>query len=518
MQSVDISALSAAAEYLDPPDLDDAFSAGDRAELERDWHTWLTRLFPDYCRAPFGEHHAEFWTWAWAIRSGRRPPPFVGIWPRGGAKSTSAELGVVAIGARGQRRYGLYICETQEQADDHVANIAALLETPALARAYPQLAARMVGKYGNSKGWRRNRLRTNAGFTIDAIGLDSAARGVKLEDARPDFMVIDDIDGELDSADVTAKKSKTLTRKLIPAGASDLAVLAIQNLVHPDSIFAQLVDGRADFLSDRHLSGPVPALRDLTYEQVDGRYRLVTGSPTWPGQDLDRCQEQVADMGLSAFLAECQHDVEPPSGGMFDHLDFQHIELGSVPDLVRVVVWVDPAVTDTKNSDSHGIQADGIDERGRLYRLFSWEQRASPVEALSKAITKAFELKAEHVGVETDQGGDTWSSVYREAMEQVLKRNPEFRFLRPPTFTYAKAGAGHGPKAHRASKMLVDYEGGRIFHVIGTHLVLEKALRRFPKTKPFDLVDVAYWSWYDLTEAPRVTSGEYEDDRLRGRR
>jgi hypothetical protein len=30
------------------------------------------------------------------------------------------------------------------------------------------------------------------------------------------------------------------------------------------------------------------------------------------------------------------------------------------------------------------------------------------------------------------------------------------------------------------------------------HNTLEKALRRFPLTKPFDLADAAYWSWADL--------------------
>jgi hypothetical protein len=140
------------------------------------------------------------------------------------------------------------------------------------------------------------------------------------------------------------------------------------------------------------------------------------------------------------------------------------------------------------------IQADGIDENGRIFRLWSWEQITSPEDCLTRAIRKAIELKAELVGVETDQGGDTWESVYREAC-----RN--FSWLQgqnPPRFAQAKAGAGHGPKAHRAGQMLFDYEQGRITHVIGTHNILERALRRFPAVKPFDLVDASYWGWYDL--------------------
>jgi hypothetical protein len=51
--------------------------------------------------------------------------------------------------------------------------------------------------------------------------------------------------------------------------------------------------------------------------------------------------------------------------------------------------------------------------------------------------------------------------------------------------------------------MLTDYERGRIIHVLGTHEVLERALKRFPVQKPYDLVDAAGWSWRDLTDGLR---------------
>lgn len=102
--------------------------------------------------------------------------------------------------------------------------------------------------------------------------------------------------------------------------------------------------------------------------------------------------------------------------------------------------------------------------------------------------------KSSCVGVETDQGGDTWEIVYLEAWRQLgsSEKMPEFR--------EEKAGAGHGPKAHRGAVMLAAYEQGKFVHVLGTHKVLEKALKRFLVRKPFDLVDAAYWSYYDLTE------------------
>jgi len=292
------------------------------AEIERDWRTWLKALFPAYVTHEFAPFHTEMWDWVWGIEKGSQAQTFVAIWPRAAGKSTNAEMACVALGARGRRKYVLYVCEGQDQADDHVQNIGGMLESPGVGRAYPLLADRLVGKFGQSKGWRRNRLRCASGFTIDALGLDTAARGVKLEEQRPDLIIFDDIDSENDSPVVTEKKIRTITRKLIPAGSSDVAILAVQNLVHRDSIFARLVDKRADFLADRKISGPFPAIKDFEYE-IDGSRAVITGGTAlWQGMDLPRCQEMIDDMGLAAFLAECQHKVaDALQGAVFPEFD-----------------------------------------------------------------------------------------------------------------------------------------------------------------------------------------------------
>lgn len=483
---------------------------GTARDLEGDWAAWLQHMAGPYVARGFAPYHAEYWDWLWRIQYGVRSQPFVGIWPRGGGKSTNAELGCAAVAARKTRRYGLYICETQEQADDHVANVAGILESPTFDLAYPEAASRKLNKYGNSRGWRRNRLRTASGFTLDAIGLDTAARGVKLDEDRPDLLVLDDLDGKLDTPATTEKKITTLTHTLLPATSDAPAVIFIQNLVIPNGIAARLADGRADFLADRIVSGPHPAIRHLTTEQRDGRTVVTGGEPTWPAMGLAVAQAEINEMGLTAYLAEKQHDVTAPAGGMFDHLTFRHCRWDERPEMVRVVVWVDPAVTDSDNSDSHGIQADGLAPNGDIYRLYSWEQRTSPEDSLRRAILKAVELRADSVGVETDQGGDTWRPLYDAVARDLRERGEVTGPI--PRFRQEKAGRGHGPKSHRASQMLVDYERGRFVHVVGTHETLERALRRFPKTKPLDLVDAAYWAWCDLRdrvalEAPEGTTG-----------
>ena len=68
-----------------------------------------------------------------------------------------------------------------------------MLESSAIDTYYPAMGRREVGKFGNPKDWRRNRLRTDFGFVLDALGVDSAFRGVKIKHKRPNFFIFDDI-------------------------------------------------------------------------------------------------------------------------------------------------------------------------------------------------------------------------------------------------------------------------------------------------------------------------------------
>jgi hypothetical protein len=195
------------------------------------------------------------------------------------------------------------------------------------------MAERLLGKFGSSKGWRRNRLRTANDFTIDALGLDTAARGIKVENQRPDLIIIDDIDSEDDSTETTAKKIVRLSRKVLPVGTDVTAHLAIQNLVHPDSVFAQLADGRTDILSDRILSGPHPALLNAVYDEARGR--IVSGTPTWEGRPLEACQRFVTRWGLDAFRAECQHEAVALTGRFLPSMTLWDVCKADMPPLGR---------------------------------------------------------------------------------------------------------------------------------------------------------------------------------------
>ena len=286
------------------------------------WDEWLIHHFPRAVTAPFAPRHRALWDWLDALVPGTAPRPFVGIWGRGGAKSSTVEMGAARLCARLTRRFVLYVCEGQDQANKHIAAISNKLEILGVDRA--------TNKFGRVRSWNMEQLRTANGFNVVAMGLDTAARGVKLDDFRPDLIIFDDVDGLHDSIQVTQKKVESITQSILPAGSPDCAVLFVQNLIHANSIASQLADGRADFLFNRLPVVVHPAVTGLAYETDESGetplYRITAGEATWEGQPLSVCEQQMNTWGLRAFLREAQHDVHASGSQFFP--EFQGLDYG----------------------------------------------------------------------------------------------------------------------------------------------------------------------------------------------
>lgn len=308
--------------------------ASERDELESDPDLWVYTLFPSYTSAPDGSpvrlasYHEEFWRFVWLIRRGEVPTIggrqcecFVCIWSRSAAKSTSVEMAVAALALMRRRRYGLYISSTQVRADDHVGNVGNMLRQRTVREWYPAEAARrLTGYEGRAKtmgAWRRNRIQTDH-FTLDALGLDSAVRGAKIDEDRPDLIILDDIDSELDTSETVQKNIRVLTTAILPAGSGDAITIGVQNLIHRGGLFAKLSSGEADFLANRIVSGPHPALDRFSAER-DAVRRInrpgwdlaATVRPTW--RDRDYWQGVLDRIGMDSFLRECQHETSDVS-------------------------------------------------------------------------------------------------------------------------------------------------------------------------------------------------------------
>lgn len=278
------------------------------------WQRWLASAAPHIDVSLMAQCHIDLWEWEEALQTGVTADAFFADWPRDYGKTTSMRLIMARMAVCLRRRFGLYVCSTQESANNHVTSMRSNFEALGLGRA--------ESKYGHALGWSGERLRTSNGFTVVALGLDTAAiRGLNLDNQRPDLIVFDDIDSLDDSVENVDKKKRTIAQTVIASGSRDCAYLFGQNEIHANSVMHWFVSGEADALRRRQVS-KVVAVEGFECKTVPSlevgkpdTYEISSGISTWPGKTLIEWTETLNRMGENAFRRECQHELG--AGGLF---------------------------------------------------------------------------------------------------------------------------------------------------------------------------------------------------------
>lgn len=470
------------------------------------WQDRIPLIYSDYLWHNFSQPHIELWQWGSAIQVGSAPSPFIALWPRGRGKSSHAEILVSDLGAREKRRYCMYVSETQDQADKHVATISHILESQQIAEHYPNVGTPRLGKNG-SRTWNRQMLIAANGFTVEAIGLDKAIRGHKIDWIRPDLIVFDDIDAKHDTEHAVKKKQGTITSSIIQAGAENCAVLFAQNLIHHDSIAHRLSKlpnepGGADYLTNRIISGPYPAVEDLQYEfqqQDDDSYRWVItgGKSLWEGFTIEVCENELNRSGPTSYEIESQHEIDTDDpNALLTTEQINATRVSSHPDLHRIGIGVDPS----GGAGQCGIVAGGIARMGRELHGYTLGDFSTPYGTSSLdwsvAVLRAYySLGADVIFVERNFGGDMAANTIRTA---VLRDDKGNVILRGKDVKIQEVNASRG-KAVRAEPVATTFELGRCHHV-GYLPELQKEWTKWvPGEEPSpNRLDAEVWLWTGL--------------------
>lgn len=476
-------------------------NTGKGALVPPTWQARLPAMFPNYIWHDFSQPHIDLWEWADAIEPDSGPRPFVAAWPRGRGKSTMAEMVAADLGARGVRSYVLYISETQDQADKHVATIQHMIESNTVTKYFPAVGRPQVGKNGN-RSWRRSVMTADNGLTVEAVGLNKAVRGQKIDWARPDLLIFDDIDAKHDTENAVAKKIETITTSILPAAASQSAVLFVQNLIHSQSIATMLCkspdeEGAAQFLTDRIVSGPYKAVDGLKYEMVvsdDGIFRWVVtaGRSLWSGFSIEVCENEINTVGPVSFELESQHEVDADDpNALLTTVIMDAARVSSHPDLHMLGVAVDPA----GGTGQCGIIGGGVAMLGKEKHGFTIADYSTP-EGTSSALWAEAALRcynalgADCVVVEKNFGGDMVANTIRTA---VLKDAAGNVILEGKHIKIIEVNASRG-KEVRAQPVATLFELGK-WHHVGRFPELQKQWTQWiPGTKPSpDRLDAEVW-------------------------
>ena len=164
-------------------------------------------------------------------------------------------------------------------------------------------------------------------------------------------------------------------------------------------------------------------------------------------------------MGRQELMGELVDDVP---GALWTLSLLDGLRVQAAPDLARVIVAVDPAVTSGAESDETGIVVVGIGVDGHGYVLADRSCRMSPDGWARRAAQAYHEYQADRLIVEDNQGGEMVAFLLGTVDATVpIKR--------------IRASRG---KRLRAEPVAALYEQGRVHHV-GTYPDLEDQMASF---------------------------------------
>lgn len=185
-------------------------------------------------------------------------------------------------------------------------------------------------------------------------------------------------------------------------------------------------------------------------------------------------------LGRQELYGELLESVE---GALWTRELIEQSRVEKAPPLVRIVIGVDPAVTNNANSDQTGIVAAGITADGHYYVLADKSLHASPDAWARVAVNLYQDLNADKIIAETNNGGDMVILL----MKQV-----------DPNVPTKKVTATRG-KQLRAEPISSLYEQGRVHHV-GYYPDLETQMCEWTPTsnESPDRLDALVWALSEL--------------------
>jgi phage terminase large subunit-like protein len=187
-------------------------------------------------------------------------------------------------------------------------------------------------------------------------------------------------------------------------------------------------------------------------------------------------------LGRQELYAEVLEDVE---GALWNYkmIEDERMKVDEVPDMQRVVVGIDPAVTHSANSDETGIVVAGRGVDDRFYVLSDRSIKASPDGWMREAIDAFYLYDADKVIAEVNNGGDLVERLLRTIDSNV---------------PYKKVTATRG-KMVRAEPIAALYEQKRVSHV-GNFDILETQMCEYNgEGKSPDRMDALVWALTELS-------------------
>ena len=421
--------------------------------------------------------------------------------PRGTAKSTVTTLiyplWKVAFKPSDEDLFIVIISESQAQSINFLSRIKYHL-------THSDKFKEIFGDFGptTAKRWTNNDIVLANGARIIAVGTGQRVRGFIEGDTRPNLIIVDDFESELNAftMEARAKNRKWITEAVIPSLSDDGKIAMIGTVISEDCFLYWAKDS--------------PAWKVLWYSIWDEDEKSI-----WPERfpksrimEIKREFESVGN--LNGFYQEYMNIAQSPDNAPFKpewmqlhHYDFERIngqnclvrEVGDERKVkpVEVYAGVDPASSLSATADFFVIATIAVDSDNNKYIVDLFRDRISPAEQPGKIIELYKKFRPKRMNIETTGYQEALRTAVRELM---LEGNLYIPGLE----------RGVKPRTRKSERLLslVPMFAKKSFYWRPEDLVGQQEFLSYPRGKHDDVMD-SIWTALERHKPCRI--GEFDE-------
>ena len=340
--------------------------------------------------------------------------------PRGTAKSTVTTLIFplwrVAFKRTDEDLFIVIISESQTQSINFLSRIKYHL-------THSDKFTDIFGDLGpnTAKRWTNNDIVLANGARLIAVGTGQRVRGFIEGDTRPNLIIVDDFESELNAftPEARAKNRKWVTEAVIPSLSDEGKIAMIGTVISEDCFL--------------YWAKESPAWNVLWYSIWDEDEKSIWPE-RFPKSRINDIKKEFASVGnLNGFYQEYMNIAQSPDMAPFKpewikmhHYDFKRIngqnclvkEKGDEKEIKPVEVYcgVDPASSLSSTADYFVVTTIGIDYDNNKYIIDIFRDRISPAEQPAKLIEVFKKYRPRRMMIETVGYQEALRTAVRELM------------------------------------------------------------------------------------------------------
>jgi len=422
--------------------------------------------------------------------------------PRGTAKSTVTSLILplhkIAFKPSDKDLFIVIISESQTQSINFLSRIKYHLEN---SNNFKQ----MFGDYGptTAKRWTNNDIVLHNGSRIVAVGTGQRVRGFIEGDTRPNLIIVDDYESELNAStpEGRAKNRKWITEAVIPSLSDDGRVVMIGTVISEDCFLYWAKDS--------------PAWNTLWFSIYNDDGKSIW-EERFPEERIQQIKQEFESVGnLNGFYQEYMNEAQSPDNAPFKpeyiklhHYDFkrdngQNLLVREIDGKVErrpvsVYCGIDPASSLAARSDFFVIAVIGIDSDNNKYIIDILRDKLDPAIQPETIIKMYKKYKPRRMKIET--------VGYQEALRSNVRKQMLDEGLYIPGLE--KGIKPRQKKSERLLSLVAPLARGE-FYFRPTDIHAQQEFLSYPRGKHDDILDAVY---YALDGAKPTRRKEYQAD------